>query len=119
MFYFPNNDGVQKNGSHRKYLAKACGLSNDLCTVSTYWYVFIFAGCNIDGGLEGVHIPYNSDGRVSGDAFVELESQEDLSTALQKDKEHMGKRYIDGKSQVDIKPPQNIKCLSLNLEYLL
>ena len=48
------------------------------------------------GGMNGVHITYNSDGRVSGDAFVELDTAEDLSIALDKDKEHMGKRYIDG-----------------------
>ncbi len=37
------------------------------------------------------------EGRPSGEAFVELETEEDLEKALQKDKQHMGHRYIESK----------------------
>lgn len=36
-------------------------------------------------------------GRPSGECFVEVESQEDVDLALKKDKENLGKRYIEGK----------------------
>lgn len=35
-------------------------------------------------------------GRPSGECFVEVESQHDVDEALKKDKENMGKRYIEG-----------------------
>lgn len=37
------------------------------------------------------------EGRPSGEAYVEMESEEDLKAALKKDREHMGNRYIEGK----------------------
>lgn len=36
------------------------------------------------------------EGRPSGEAYVEMESEEDLKAALKKDREHMGNRYIEG-----------------------
>ena len=36
-----------------------------------------------------------ADGRPSGEAFVELHSEEDVSKALAHDKEHMGRRYVE------------------------
>lgn len=38
-------------------------------------------------------------GRPSGECFVEVETPEDVDEALKKDKENMGKRYIEGKSE--------------------
>ena len=35
------------------------------------------------------------EGRPSGEAFVEMESDEDVANALKKDKKNMGKRYIE------------------------
>lgn len=37
------------------------------------------------------------EGRPSGEAYVEMESEDDLKAALKKDREHMGNRYIEGK----------------------
>jgi len=51
--------------------------------------------CNIVGGKEGVHFGFVRDGRPSGEAYVELASSEDVSKALEKNKQHMGKRYIE------------------------
>lgn len=46
--------------------------------------------------LTGVHLTEVRPGRPSGECFVEVESQEDVEEALKKDKENMGKRYIEG-----------------------
>lgn len=48
------------------------------------------------GGLNGVHFTYVRDGRPSGEAYVEFDCEEEVNKALEKDKHHMGKRYIDG-----------------------
>lgn len=53
-------------------------------------------GVDIIGGKDGIHFTYVRDGRPSGEAYIELASEQDLETALAKDKHHMGKRYIDG-----------------------
>jgi len=49
-------------------------------------------------GRNGIHFTYVRDGRPSGEAYIELESEDDLEKALSRDKHHMGKRYIEGKS---------------------
>lgn len=36
------------------------------------------------------------EGRPSGEAYVEMESDEDLKKGLAKHNEHMGHRYIEG-----------------------
>lgn len=36
-----------------------------------------------------------ADGRPSGEAFVELQSEEDVSKALAHHNEHMGRRYVE------------------------
>ncbi|KAG6457014.1 heterogeneous nuclear ribonucleoprotein H2 [Manduca sexta] len=50
---------------------------------------------NVVNGKEGVHLTEVRPGRPSGECFVEVESQEDVEMALKKDKENMGKRYIE------------------------
>jgi len=52
------------------------------------------------GDEEGVHIMMGPDGRETGEAFVELMSADDVKQALAKNKCHIGRRYIDGKSTV-------------------
>lgn len=36
------------------------------------------------------------EGRPSGEAYIELESEEDLNKAIEKHNDHMGHRYIEG-----------------------
>ncbi|KAM3955009.1 heterogeneous nuclear ribonucleoprotein H2 [Aphomia sociella] len=50
---------------------------------------------NVVNDKDGVHMTEVRPGRPSGECFVEVESQEDVENALKKDKENMGKRYIE------------------------
>nr|KAF6477656.1 heterogeneous nuclear ribonucleoprotein F [Molossus molossus] len=52
-------------------------------------------GCVTRDGAAGIHFIYTREGRQSGEAFVELESEEDVKLALKKDRESMGHRYIE------------------------
>ncbi|BFZ11938.1 hypothetical protein BsWGS_14977 [Bradybaena similaris] len=51
--------------------------------------------CNIVDNEEGVHFTYSREGRPSGEAFVELESEDDVSKALAQNYEHIETRYIE------------------------
>ncbi|KAK2083857.1 hypothetical protein P7K49_039093 [Saguinus oedipus] len=51
--------------------------------------------CTIHYGATGVHFIYTREGRQSGEAFVELGSEDDVKLALKKDRESMGHRYIE------------------------
>ncbi|BFZ17813.1 hypothetical protein BsWGS_20852 [Bradybaena similaris] len=61
--------------------------------------------CTIVDNEEGVHFTYSREGRPSGEAFVELESEDDVSNALAQNNEHIGNRYIEvfrvNKSEMD------------------
>ena len=50
----------------------------------------------VKDGSDGVHLITDRDGRPSGDAFIEVESEEDVERALALDHQNMGKRYIEG-----------------------
>jgi len=52
-------------------------------------------GCDIDGGESGVHFTFSREGRPSGEAFVELSSEEDVANATAQNNEHIGSRYIE------------------------
>lgn len=51
--------------------------------------------CKVTDGEKGVRFSFAPDGRPSGEAFVELMSEEDVSKALGHNNEHMGKRYVE------------------------
>lgn len=55
-----------------------------------------FKDCNVRNGKGGVHMTSSREGRPSGEAFVEFEDEEDVERACQRDKDHMGNRYIEG-----------------------
>lgn len=71
------------------------------CCCVLYSYHSIISMYNIGeakvkGGSAGVHLTMAREGRPSGEAYVEMESEDDLKAALKKDREHMGNRYIEG-----------------------
>ena len=57
--------------------------------------VQFFSSCTIAGGASGVHFTTNREGRPSGECFVEVETEEDVTEALKKDRCDMGKRYVE------------------------
>ncbi|CAI8016276.1 G-rich sequence factor 1 [Geodia barretti] len=54
-----------------------------------------FSGCRIRNGHDGIHILVGQDGRLQGEAVIELEGQEDLDKAKQLNNQMMGRRYIE------------------------
>jgi len=54
-----------------------------------------FSECSVVGGVDGIHFGQNRDGRPSGEAYVEVESEDDVQKALERHKCNMGKRYIE------------------------
>jgi len=57
--------------------------------------VNFFTGVEFKEGKESCHLTLTREGRPSGEAYIEVASQEDLDKALEMDKKHMGKRYIE------------------------
>ena len=43
-----------------------------------------------------MHLTTTREGRPSGEAYIEVATEEDLDEALKKDRESMGKRYVEG-----------------------
>ncbi|XP_003745268.1 heterogeneous nuclear ribonucleoprotein F [Galendromus occidentalis] len=56
---------------------------------------FLGSDVHVLNGKDGIHFTYTRDGRASGEAYVELESEPDVENALKKDNENMGNRYIE------------------------
>ncbi|CAB1419656.1 unnamed protein product [Pleuronectes platessa] len=66
------------------------------CSVDEVQRFFAEADCKvINNGGGGIHFTYTREGRPSGEAFVELETEEDLKIAVKKDRETMGHRYVE------------------------
>lgn len=53
-----------------------------------------FSECRIHEGEKGVHLTVDRLGRPSGQAFIELEHEEDVSKALEKHRQYIGTRYV-------------------------
>jgi len=54
-----------------------------------------FKDCDIIGGTNGIYFCHNNRGLPTGEAFIEMERQDDVDRALEKHKEMMGKRYVE------------------------
>uniref|UniRef100_A0A8P0PJ91 Uncharacterized protein n=2 Tax=Canis lupus familiaris TaxID=9615 RepID=A0A8P0PJ91_CANLF len=57
--------------------------------------IFFFSDCKIQNGAQGIRFIYTREGRPSGEAFVELESEDEVKLALKKDRGTMGHRYVE------------------------
>ena len=51
--------------------------------------------CKVKGGEGGIHVLQAPDNRPKGEALVELETNQDMVSALNKDRQHMGNRYVE------------------------
>lgn len=54
-----------------------------------------FSNCKIRRGADGIHMTFSREGRPSGEAYIEMESDEDMTKGLDKHNSHMGHRYIE------------------------
>lgn len=54
-----------------------------------------FSECRIRDGEKGIHITVDQMGRPTGEAFLELEHEEDVRKALEKHRQYLGPRYIE------------------------
>lgn len=48
--------------------------------------------------MKGIHLTVNRMGRPSGQAFIEMDHEEDVSKALEKHRQYLGPRYVEGLS---------------------
>uniref|UniRef100_A0A8C6TMA4 Heterogeneous nuclear ribonucleoprotein H1 n=1 Tax=Neogobius melanostomus TaxID=47308 RepID=A0A8C6TMA4_9GOBI len=54
-----------------------------------------FSDCKVLNGSGGIHFTYTREGRPSGEAFIELETEDDMKVSMKKDRETMGHRYVE------------------------
>ncbi|KAM7391125.1 hypothetical protein PAMP_021839 [Pampus punctatissimus] len=54
-----------------------------------------FSECRIRDGETGIHFIEDRQGRPSGQAFIEMEHEEDVNKALEKHRQYLGPRYIE------------------------
>ena len=51
-----------------------------------------FKDCEIIGGPRGIFMCQNDRGQPTGEAFIEMETDDDVQRALEKNKQNMGRR---------------------------
>ena len=83
---------LTKMSGEGRIIVKARGLP---WSASADEVVEFFSEVAIVGGVDGVHFGKNREGRPSGEAFIEVETKEDVERALEKHKCNMGKRYVE------------------------
>lgn len=68
----------------------------ELLTNSHCFHCLAFQDCRIRDGADGIHLTLNRDGKPSGEAFIELDYEEDVQKALEKHRQYLGPRYVEG-----------------------
>lgn len=54
-----------------------------------------FSDCRVRDGLKGIHLTTDRLGRPSGQAFIEMSHEEDVTKALEKHRQYLGPRYVE------------------------
>ncbi|MGH0170240.1 UNVERIFIED_CONTAM: hypothetical protein FKN15_078056 [Acipenser sinensis] len=67
----------------------------ELLTNSHCFHCLAFQDCRIRDGADGIHLTLNRDGKPSGEAFIELDYEEDVQKALEKHRQYLGPRYVE------------------------
>lgn len=47
------------------------------------------------GTASGIHIPFNKNGKASGEAYLQFETAEDMNEALKRNMGKLGHRFVD------------------------
>lgn len=74
------------------YIVQVKGLPWSCTTLDLLHF---FAECRIREGERGIHLSVDGLGRPTGQAFIEVEHEEDVSKALEKHRQYLGPRYIE------------------------
>merc|ERR1712226_1517849 len=92
-FSTENGDGNKVDRKMSEYVLKLRGLP---WSTSPTEIKDFFKDCRIaNDSSDGIHMWKFPDGRLSGEAFVEFESQEELEKGLKKNRQYLGERYVD------------------------
>ncbi|XP_015590172.1 heterogeneous nuclear ribonucleoprotein H2 [Cephus cinctus] len=88
--YSMSNDG----GDHddEGYVVKLRGLP---WSTTVDEIMKFFSDCSISHGKAGIHMTMSREGRPSGEAYIEMETEDDIEKACKRDRDHMGHRYIE------------------------
>ena len=86
------NDFLCSGGMYRHFI---CITQRWFFVLNSVLTVVFFPDCKIQNGAQGIRFIYTREGRPSGEAFVELESEDEVKLALKKDRETMGHRYVE------------------------
>ncbi|XP_060859176.1 uncharacterized protein LOC132936460 [Metopolophium dirhodum] len=81
--------------SNEGFVVKMRGLSWSTTTDDIIKFLSPLGEAKVKDGASGVHFTMTTEGRPSGEAYVEMESKENLKAALKKDGKFMGSRFID------------------------
>ncbi|XP_039614497.1 G-rich sequence factor 1 [Polypterus senegalus] len=92
--YLPLPEYVEESDVEPKkvFVVRARGLPWS-CTVEEIQD--FFSECRIRDGTNGIHMTSRRNGKPTGEAFIELESEEDVVKALDKHRMYMGSRYVE------------------------
>eukprot|EP00096_Caligus_rogercresseyi_P008228 TRINITY_DN2671_c0_g6_i1.p1 TRINITY_DN2671_c0_g6~~TRINITY_DN2671_c0_g6_i1.p1 ORF type:complete len:467 (+),score=132.32 TRINITY_DN2671_c0_g6_i1:76-1476(+) len=82
----------QPKEEENKYLVRVRGLP---WSTTTEEIATFLSECELKKGNDGIHLTMTRNGRPSGEAYIELASEEDVEKALKKHRQTMGKRYIE------------------------
>ena len=64
-----------------------------------FFIFYLFSGeVKVKGGTDGINMRLTREGRPSGEAYIEVESEADIEKGLKMNKKEMGRRYIEGKN---------------------
>ena len=72
-------------------------------------------GIPIKGNETGIHMTLSREGRPSGEAYIELDTEEDIPKAEKKHNQHMGRRYIEGNYLIIL----SVYCCIIRKSYLI
>uniref|UniRef100_A0A3P8WQF6 RRM domain-containing protein n=1 Tax=Cynoglossus semilaevis TaxID=244447 RepID=A0A3P8WQF6_CYNSE len=72
-----------------------------------------FSDCRISDGLNGIHLTLDRWGRLSGRGFIEMENEEDVSRALEKHRQYISERYVEGFRKIILISPAMLHCFHM------
>uniref|UniRef100_A0A3Q1GEI9 G-rich RNA sequence binding factor 1 n=1 Tax=Acanthochromis polyacanthus TaxID=80966 RepID=A0A3Q1GEI9_9TELE len=87
--YQPESEQTQ---TKEVYIVQVKGLPWSCTTLDLLHF---FSECRIREGERGIHLSVDRLGRPTGQAFIEIEHEEDVSKALEKHRQYIGPRYVE------------------------